>query len=168
MYLTGNCLFGPGLPCQATYLEIVYAGAAAGTYPLTLTATSGTITHTESPSLVVTPPNFSLSVTPTNVTLAPGSTQTVNLSVSAYGPSSNVDIVVANLPAGVTASPNWDIEGSTPIVLTASPSATPGTYVVTIGGNDTITTDNGYKPPVPALTATTQFTLTIAPSSPQQ
>jgi hypothetical protein len=163
MYLTGNCLEAGGL-CQPTYFEIVYAGAAAGTYPLTLTATSGTITHTESISLVVTPPNFNVSVTPANVTLTPGGTQTVNLSVSAYGASSNVNVVVANLPAGVTASPDWNIESSTPVVLTASPSAVPGTYVVTVGGNDTITTDNGYKPPVPPLYANTQFTLTILPS----
>ena len=161
IYLGANCE-AVGLGCQATYFSIVYAGAAAGTYPLTLTATSGTITHTESLSLVVTPPNFSMSVNPTNVTIAPGGSQMMNLSLSAYGAISNVNLTLENLPAGVTASLS-PTEGSSSFVLTASPSAVPGTYVVTIAGTDPITT--GPNGPAPwSLTATAQFTLTIAPS----
>ncbi len=168
VYLGATCeLRGP--TCQSTYFSIVYAGAAAGTYPLTLTATSGSITHTETLSLVVTPPNFSMSVNPASVTIAPGGQQqTVNLSVSAYGASSNVNITVEDLPAGITASPSGDMEGSTSILLAASPSAAPGTYIVIIAGNDAITTGPNTSPPGPPLTAATQFKLTIAAPSPAQ
>jgi hypothetical protein len=162
-YFTADCLVGP--ICQADHFIIAYDGAAAGTYPLTLTATSGTITHTEALSLVVTPPTLNLSVTPTTVTIAPGGSQTVNLSVSGYQVgTSGVNITMENLPPGITANPTGDIEASTAIVLTASPSAAPGTYTVYAAGIDTIVPSNLLA--VPPITATAQFTLTVgsAPS----
>jgi hypothetical protein len=163
-YLTADC----SQPvCKADHLIIIYDGAAAGTYPLTLTATSGSITHTESLSLVVTPPTFDLSTTPTSVSISPGGSQTVNLSVSGYqAGTSGVSITVENLPSGITASPSAGIEGSTPIVLMASPTAQSGTYTVIIAGNDTINIGPGQQPPpVAPLIATTQFTLTVGPAA---
>jgi hypothetical protein len=162
-YLTADCQVGQ--ICQADHFIIAYNGAAAGTYPLTLTATSGMITHTEALSLVVTPPSLNLSIAPTSVTIAPGGSQTVNLSVSGYQVgTSSVNITMENLPPGITASPAGDIEASTAIVLTASPSTAPGAYTVYAAGIDTIVPSNLLA--VPPITATAQFTLTVgsAPS----
>ena len=48
---------------------------ATGTYPLTVTATNGTLTHTATTSLVITAavqPDFSVAVTPSSQSIAQG------------------------------------------------------------------------------------------------
>jgi hypothetical protein len=114
----------PGTNCSYYVYALEYDGAAAGTYPLTLTATytpnpngspapgsdPGTptypITHTYQLSLVVTPPDYSLSVSPTNLSIAPGTTQsfTVTATPLAPGTGSITFYGLDGLPSGVTAT----------------------------------------------------------------
>ncbi|WP_260706766.1 hypothetical protein [Edaphobacter flagellatus] len=70
--------------------------------------------------------DYSLSVQPTSVTLSPGGSQTVTVSIQAQnGFASNVNVSVTSLPAGVTASPSsFAISSATQVVtLTAAASA---------------------------------------------
>jgi hypothetical protein len=108
----------PGVAQNITFAAD--ASVATGAATVTLTGTSGALSHSATVVLTTTavppPPNFSLTVTPTSQTLVAGTTGTT-LSLRAMamnGFASPVAIGIAGLPAGVTASP-------------ASPTLTPGT-----------------------------------------
>ncbi len=105
----------PGSDCTPYVYVFDYNGAAAGTYPLTLTATytpgllqpegapTYPITHTYQTQLVVTPPTFPCSASPASLAIAPGSSQ--NITISAPSLSSYGDLFsYSGLPSGVTAT----------------------------------------------------------------
>ncbi len=68
-----------------------------GSYPLTITATSGSLTHTTQVTLVVA--DFSVSASPSSQTVSRGSKTTYTVSVTALGPfSAAVNFSVSGLP----------------------------------------------------------------------
>src|ERR1019366_3875163 len=83
---TGTVTYGvSGLPSGATASAIVggvftvtAAGTAQGSYPFTITGTSGSLVHTAAATLVVSPPStptFTISISPASQTVnRPGST----------------------------------------------------------------------------------------------
>jgi hypothetical protein len=86
------------------------ATAAAGTSRVTLTGTSGTMTHAATVSLTVSvpaPPDFSLNLSPTSLSLivggASGSVSVMANAVSSF--TGTVAVAITGLPTGVTASP---------------------------------------------------------------
>ena len=109
----------PGVAQNISF--VAAATVATGAATVTLTGTSGTLSHSTTVALTTMaapppPPDFSLTVTPTSQTLVEGTTGTaISLVATAMnGFASPVDIGITGLPAGVTASP-------------ASPTLTPGT-----------------------------------------
>ena len=81
---------------------------AAGSYPFTITGTSGALTHSVAASLVVQPPaagDFSLSVTPASATVpATGSTTFTVSIIPSGGFSSPVTLSVGSPPRGMSFS----------------------------------------------------------------
>jgi len=106
-----------------------------GTYPLTLTGTSGATKATASLSLVITAgATFSLSPASTSITVPHGSSATDVITVKpANGFSSAVSYAASGLPAGVTATfaPTSSATSAT-LTLAAASTAKPGTYSITI------------------------------------
>jgi hypothetical protein len=108
----------PGVAQNITFAAD--ATVATGAATVTLTGTSGALSHSATVALTTTAvppsPDFSLTVTPTSQTLVEGTTGTaLSLVATAMnGFASPVAIGITGLPAGVTASP-------------ASPTLTPGT-----------------------------------------
>jgi subtilisin family serine protease len=144
------------------------ASIAAGTYPLTITATSGTTVHSVAATLVVTaPPDFSLSATPTsqNVVAGAGATYTVGVA-SLNGFADNVALSLTGLPSAVgTASFSPQViaaAGSSQLTVTTSPTAPGGTYPLTITG-----TAGGVTHTVAAtlVVSARDFALSVSPSS---
>jgi hypothetical protein len=163
-YLTASCP-GGGQLCAASYFSIAYDGAAAGTYPLTLTETWDSITQTVPLTLVVIPPDFTVSV-PQSPTIVPGTTQGFTAAVQ-VNLSGTVTLALENLPAGVTTGNPVTItsSGNVNLGVIASTQAVPGTYSISLVGTSTLT--NGTttilgpgSPEAPAHTI--QFPLTIA------
>ena len=114
--------------------------AAAGTATLTLTGTSGMLSHATMVTLTVAPaPDFSLTVSPPTLTLTPGATGS-QISISSTAINSftgTVAVAISGLPAGVTANPSTlNLTPGTPqnITLTAAAGASASTATVNFTG----------------------------------
>jgi hypothetical protein len=113
-----------------------------GTYPLTITGTSGSLKQTANVSMTVAavppPPNFSLTVTPSTQTVAAGSATTSTASIVALnGFGGVVTLSASGLPAGATPSfvpATVTGAGSSTLTVTTSATTPLGTYPVTITG----------------------------------
>jgi pseudomonalisin len=138
------------------------SSAAAGTYPLTVTATGGGVTRTAPLSLLVPAATFALTTNAAGVIIAPGGSIPVTVSTAAQnGFKSAIALSVTGLPSGVTAgfapagiaSPGT---GSSTLTLAASAAAAAGTYTLTVTA-----TGGGVTKTAPlSLTIPAAFTLT--------
>ncbi|MFE3198041.1 M4 family metallopeptidase [Embleya sp. NPDC059237] len=124
------------------------AGAAQGTFPITVTATGTATTHSAQYQLTVGSgpgnPDFSLSLNPTQGTVTPGGDVTTSLTTATIsGTPQQLTLATGTLPTGVTAvfTPGTVQSGaSSSLKLSASSTATPGTYTVTVTATGTSTT----------------------------
>lgn len=113
-----------------------------GTYPLTITATSGTLQHTAAISLVVTPapvPDYTLGVSPASATTTPGGTSSYTVTAAPLnGFAADVALSISGVPAGAASSFSPAAiaggSGSSQLTLTTSAATAPGTYGLTITG----------------------------------
>jgi kumamolisin len=115
--------------------------AAPGTSTITITGTGGGITHTATVSPTVTGAaagTFSVSVSPTSGSLDRGQSGYAVVTVTATGGfDSEVALSAAGIPSGVTASfspASITGSGTSDFTLTVSRSAAAGTYPITITG----------------------------------
>jgi Domain of unknown function (DUF1929)/Glyoxal oxidase N-terminus len=106
----------------------------AGTYTLTITATSGALTHTTQVNLIVT--DFSISIFPSSQTMGRISTSTYSVTVSGLGPSSaNVTLSISGLPERTSASfsaRSVPGAGTSTLTISARERAPVGTYPLTV------------------------------------
>ena len=107
-------------PGTSSTLNVATGSAAPGTYPLVISATDGTLTHTSAATLVISASDFSISVSPTSRTTyrffgATSTTYTVTLT-SINGYNAPVTLSVLGLGAGTT------------------PTFTPNPVTPTVGG----------------------------------
>jgi Pro-kumamolisin, activation domain len=136
-----------------------------GSYPLTITATDGVLTHSASVTLVVT--DFGISATPSSQTIVQGNpaSYTVALTVSS-GFAGTVNFSVAGLPPSATAVFNpssLTASGTTSLTISTSTSTPFGTYSLTITATDGI--DTRTAPVTLLVDPIGDFGLTISPAS---
>jgi hypothetical protein len=109
----------------------------AGTYPLTITGSSGQVSNTATVTLVVTA-NFAVSVSPASETIARGNSGTYTVTVTAsQGFSGTVSLSVSGLPPKTTASFNPTSvtnSGSSTLTVRVGAKAPTGTSTLTIKG----------------------------------
>src|SRR5262249_6662166 len=114
----GTASFSPQVIAGAGSSQLTVTtlpAAPGGTYPLTITGTAGSVTHTVAVTLVVSARDFALSVSPSSVTILRGKTANYTIGVSVAGGSVGyVSLTAAGLPAGATA------------VFTPNPVGSPG------------------------------------------
>lgn len=142
----GVTVIPPSGTLQAGWMEPVVfvadATAPLGTTNVTITGTSGVLTHAATVALTVsTPPPadfVDVALLPTSETIAVGSVGTVVVTATATpGYAGPINVSLQNLPTGVTATPSTAVV--TPGVpqtftLVAGAAATPGTSTVTFLG----------------------------------
>jgi hypothetical protein len=127
-------------------LTVATSGVAAGSYPLTITGTSGSTTRSTQVTLVVTSPapaaDFTLAVTPSTQTVSRGFSTDYTVTVTPInGFTSSVSLSASGLPrrASASFSANPTTTGSTMTVKTNKNTST-GTSTLTItatGGGKT-------------------------------
>jgi subtilase family serine protease len=132
-------------------------GASLGEYNSTIVGTSGKQTVSSPFSVSVYTPTFTLS-TYQSAVLSPGSSGLAYISINPlYGFLGSVNLSVSGLPTGVAASfsPNPVTEESV-MTLTASKSASPGQYNLTVTG---VSGKESATTVVPLMIGTPTFTL---------
>jgi subtilase family serine protease len=146
----------------STVTFAVNSSAAAGTYPLTITGTSGSLSSTTTIALTVVVPSFSLTSSASSLTVPRAGSGSITISVAgASGFSGTVGLGVSGLPSGVTAafSPS-STTGKSSLTLNAGSTATAGMATVTVTGvSGTLTSTTTI-----VLTVTApNFTLSLLP-----
>ncbi len=141
---------------------------APGSYPLTLTATDGAITHTANVTLTVSgAPDFSLAVSPASQAAQPGANASYNVTISGQnGYSASADLSVSGLPAGATGTFNpasVSGSGSSQLMVAVGSSVAPGSYALTITATSGSITHTANATLV--VSAPADFTLAASPSS---
>ena len=113
------------------------SAAQPGSYPLTVTGTSGSLSHSASATLVISAaPDFSLTVSPTSRSINAGGTTSYTVTITDLnGFNGSVALSVAGLPNRSSGSFNPS-SATTSSVLTISTSrrTNRGTYTLTISG----------------------------------
>lgn len=110
---------------------------AAGSYPFTVTAASGALTHTVSLTLIVSPAaDFSLALTPSTQPVQPGSSVNYTATIAPQnGFAGTTDLALSGLPAGASASftpQSITGAGSAQLTVTTSNSTPSGSYPLTV------------------------------------
>src|SRR5713226_1539383 len=145
--------FNPSSTAGTSSLTLSASSTAAlGTYGVTVTGVSGSLSHSTTLSLTVNPPaNFAVSASPNSVTIAQGTSGASTITVTPQnGFNSSVSLSASGLPSGVTASFNPSSTASTStLTLTANSTAATGTVTVTVTGSSG------------SLTKTTTISLTV-------
>lgn len=142
------------------------ASATVGSFVVTITGASGTLTATASISLTVhSAPGFTLTPSPTSLILPPGSNGTVTVCVTDTGGfSGSVALSVSGLPAGVTVTiASSSTAGCFVLTFTASSSATAGVATVTITGTSGTTVVS--IPFTLTVSQVSSFSLAASPAS---
>lgn len=131
--------FNPSATATTSTLTLTaISTAAVGTFPVTITGTSGSLTNTATISLVVNPQgSFTISAAPTGLTVPQGSSGTSAITVALQGGfNGTISLSVSGLPNGVIASFNPSSTTTTSsLTLSASPTAATGTVAVTVTGS---------------------------------
>lgn len=130
-----------------------------GSYPLTVTGTSGNTKETTTLTLVITPAaTFTLAAAPANLSVTAGMSVTSAISIAPLGGfARNVSFAAAGLPAGATAAfaPANATSATTLTVATAA-STPSGSYSLTVTGTAAATGSTS------AFSETTTLTLIVA------
>lgn len=123
----------------------VPASSNLGTWTVTVTGTSGSLSHAATFNLTVNQPppvDFGISASPTSLTLTQGASASDTVTImSSNGFNSPVSLAVSGLPAGVSASfapatvtPASNGSATSMLTLSASATAATGTVTVTVSG----------------------------------
>ena len=114
------------------------ASTTAGTYPITLTGTSGTTSRADTVSLVIAvAPDFGITVVPDTLTLVAGTNGQVRVRLSRRGGlADTVRLTLTGAPAGVTGTfGDSALTGDSTVLTIATTNATvAGTYGIGVRG----------------------------------
>ena len=117
----------------------VGSGVAAGTYPFTITGTSGSLTHTANVTLTIPAgPDFSISASPSTQSVVTGGSTSYTMALTALnGFSGTATLSASGLPVGASASFNPATvtgSGTSTATITVGSGVAAGSYPFTITG----------------------------------
>lgn len=146
------------------------SSTAAGTYTVTITGTSGALTHNTSVKVIVVQADFSISAAPSSQTVTAGNSTSFTVSVGASnGFNGTVGLVESGMPAGmlVSCSPaSITGSGSCTLNVSTTSSTAAGTYTLTITGTSgSLTHSTSVSVKVQGVTLNPDFSISVSPGS---
>jgi len=133
--------FSPNPTSGASTMTVTTASTTpTGSYPLTITGTSGSLSRTTTVTLVVTGPvtqDFTLSATPSSRTISRGARTTYTVTITRSGGfTGSVSFSIGGLPAGATGTfkPNPTTAGSSTLTVRTTSTTPTGSFPLTITG----------------------------------
>ena len=140
-----------------------------GSYPLTITGTSGSLTHSTGVTLVVNAPaDYALSASPASSSVSAGAGTSYAVTITRSGGFAGaVTFSVAGLPAGAagTFSPNPSSTTSSTLSVTTATTTPVGSYALTITGASGALTHTASVTLVVTAAAAGNFSLAVTPAS---
>jgi uncharacterized repeat protein (TIGR01451 family) len=131
----------PDPSASATLTIDTSDSVSPGTYQLTITGQSGSLSHDEIIEITIEQklfPDFSIETTPESLSITQGQQATVDVDVNSIdGFSDPVDLSISGLPSGLTGDFSSSLVtpgSSTVLTLQAAETATTGVYQVTVSG----------------------------------
>jgi hypothetical protein len=178
-------LSASGLPADATAsfnpatvttsgtstMTVTTSGASTtGSSPLTITGTSGALTHSASSTLVITTgPDFSVSASPASQTVTAGNSTTYTVTIGALGGFAGaVTLSASGLPAGASASFNpttVTTSGTSTMTVTTSTTTPAATSTLTVTGTSGALTHSATTSLVVTAAPVPDFSIGAAPAS---
>ncbi len=153
---------------SSTLSLTVGAATVPGTYTVTVTGTAGSVIHSTSVALTVTPADdFGMSAAPSSLSVLQGSSGSTSINTTVVsGSAQSIALSASGAPSGVTASfspVSVTAGSSSTLSLTVGAATVPGTYTVTVTG----TAGSVIHSTSVALTVTPadDFGMSAAPSS---
>jgi glucose/arabinose dehydrogenase len=117
------------------------AAVTPGTYPITVTGTAASATHSTIVNLTVTAPplnDFSMAATPTTVTASAGGTGSTSISTAVIsGVGESISLSASGVPVGISAGfvpSSVNAGSSSTLTFTVGASIPPGSYPITVTG----------------------------------
>ena len=165
--------FSPNPTTSTSTLSISSAATTpAGSYPLTITGTSGTLTRTTSATLVVNAPpppaDYSLSVSPASQSVVQGASTTYTVAINRTGGFAGaVSLAVSGPGAGATGSfnPSSTTGNSSTLTVSTTATAATGTFALTITGTSGALSRTASATLVVTTAPAGNFGLSLTPSS---
>jgi hypothetical protein len=154
---------------SSTLSAPIASNAPPGTYPFTVTGTSGSLVRTASGSLTVTAspsPDFTLSLTPVSLSVEQGTTAIYTVSVDRVnGFTGAVTLSADPVSPGTFFSPNPVAGSESTLSSPIAADASPGTYPFTVTGTSgsLVRTVTGSLTVTPG--SSPGFTLSLTPAS---
>ncbi|TMC96546.1 MAG: hypothetical protein E6J05_14020, partial [Chloroflexi bacterium] len=161
--------FSPNPTTASSTMSVTTSATTpVGTYTITITGISGSLSHTTSVTLVVQQaPDFSLSASPPSQTVTQGNGAGYNLSVTPIaGFAGSVTLSAGGVPSGASAtfSPN-PTSGSSAMFVSTSATTPTGTYTLSITGTSGTLTHTINVTLVVQPAPTPDYSLSASPSS---
>jgi subtilase family serine protease len=159
--------FSPTSTTGSSVLTLTASNSAAqGSYPVTISGTSGTITESTTVNLAIHGPSFTLSSSQYSLTVNQGASATSTITVNdLYGFTGSVNLQASGLPTGLAASFATNPTSSTSVLtLQASSTAASWNGFITVTGTSgtlTASTQIYVNLVAPSFTIATQNSLSI-------
>jgi len=157
-------------PVGTTQTISLAVPTSIGSFPFTLTATGGSISHSTPMTLTINPsPDFSLAASPISIVATPGTSNTgFSVSVAAQnGFAGSVAVSVSGLPADIATSPaspfTVPANGSQAVTLSVPANEAAGSYALIATG--TSGTLSHATPLNLTISTTPDFSLSLSTSS---
>jgi cellulose 1,4-beta-cellobiosidase len=130
-----NSVNAPGGTIVANFSA--QSSTPAGSYPIQIVGTNGTITSSVTITITIPATGFTLAASPASLSVTQGTSGTDTITVTDLpGFTGTVSFNVSGVPSGVTSSFSTSSSAtSTVLTLAASTTATPGAYTVVVTGN---------------------------------